>query len=169
MNTLSIIRKLSTKSICTKALYFLAAGAIAVNLNSCTEESVDGDIVGKYYNLTSNSNTEITIQSNANGYSLKCIFDDNREENIKSYTWNGVFVNVPSDAVKDASGKEIGYVRFSKDAVEFEAYTQREGTYKGYRDDMADLQNSRSIMSDSTVVKNDSTMIENNSDTLSKQ
>lgn len=99
MNTLSIIRKLSTKSICTKALYFLAAGAITINLNSCTEESVDGDIVGKYYNLTSNSNTEITIQSNANGYSFKCIFDDNKEENIKSYTWNGVFVNVPSDAV----------------------------------------------------------------------
>ena len=56
--------------------------------------------------------------------------------------------------------EEIGTVKFSSGSVEFKAYTQREGTYKGYRDDLADLGYSRSNANDSVIVAKDSIMSE---------
>lgn len=54
--------------------------------------------------------------------------------------------------------EEIGTVKFSSGSVEFKAYTQREGTYKGFRDDLADLGYSRSTTNDSVFVTTDSIM-----------
>ena len=133
---------------------------LAAGFASCsTEEVTEENVVGVYTNLTDNSNTEITIQQASDHFTFKCIFDDNREGNISSYTWTGTFKNIPSDVVMNGK-EEIGTVKFSNGSVEFKAYTQREGTYKGFLDDLADLGYSRSNANDSIVVATDSIMTE---------
>lgn len=133
---------------------------LAAGFASCsTEEVTEENVVGVYTNLTDNSNTEITIQQASDHFTFKCIFDDNREGNISSYTWTGTFKNIPSDVVMNGK-EEIGTVKFSSGSVEFKAYTQREGTYKGFLDDLADLGYSRSNANDSIVVATDSIMTE---------
>lgn len=128
--------------------------AMTAGFVSCsTEEVTEENVVGVYTNLTDNSNTEITIQQSSSHFTFKCIFDDNREGSYKSYTWTGTFSNIPEDDVMSGNEK-IGRVKFSSGSVTFEAYTQRKDTYKGYRDDLADL--GRSIRNDSINVKTDS-------------
>ena len=124
---------------------------------SCEEEEVTEEgVVGTYANITDNAVTEITIQEISDGYSFKCIFDDNRNDQSKSYIWNGKFKNIPKDNVYDGE-TNIGIVEFSKGEVEFKALTQRKDTYRAYSDDLADLYRSRSSeKSDSTIVKTDS-------------
>ena len=137
------------KSIRKKAYYLIMCITIISGLISCsTEEITEDNVVGIYTNLTDNSNTEITIQQASDHFTFKCIFDDNREGSIKSYIWTGTFNNIPSDVIMNGN-EEIGTVKFSSGSVEFKAYTQREGTYKGYRDDLADLGYSRSNANDS--------------------
>lgn len=138
-----------------KAFYLALCIAISAVTISCSEEITEDNVVGVYTNLTDNSNTEITIQQTASHYTLKCIFDDNREGSYKSYTWYGTFNNIPSDLVMNGN-EEIGFVKFSNGSVEFKAYTQREGTYKGYRDDLADLGFTRNSENDSIIIKRDS-------------
>ncbi|MBU3839093.1 MAG: hypothetical protein H9777_12445 [Candidatus Phocaeicola faecigallinarum] len=148
------------KSIRKKAYYLIMCITIISGLISCsTEEITEDNVVGIYTNLTDNSNTEITIQQASDHFTFKCIFDDNREGSIKSYIWTGTFNNIPSDVVMNGN-EEIGTVKFSSGSVEFKAYTQREGTYKGYRDDLADLGYSRSNANDSVIVAKDSIMSE---------
>ena len=143
-----------------KAYYLIMRITIISGLISCsTEEITEDNVVGIYTNLTDNSNTEITIQQASDHFTFKCIFDDNREGNIKSYIWTGTFNNIPSDVIMNGN-EEIGTVKFSSGSVEFKAYTQREGTYKGYRDDLADLGYSRSNANDSVIVAKDSIMSE---------
>ena len=143
------------KSIKKKAFYFMLCVAMIAGLASCSSEEVtEENVVGVYTNLTDNSNTEITIQQASDYFTFKCIFDDNREGNIKSYIWTGTFKNIPSDVVMNGN-EEIGTVKFSSGSVTFEAYTQRKDTYKGYSDDLADLSYSRSV-NDSIIVKTDS-------------
>ena len=147
------------KSIRKKAYYLIMCITIISGLISCsTEEITEDNVVGIYTNLTDNSNTEITIQQASDHFTFKCIFDDNREGSIKSYI-TGTFNNIPSDVVMNGN-EEIGTVKFSSGSVEFKAYTQREGTYKGYRDDLADLGYSRSNANDSVIVAKDSIMSE---------
>lgn len=148
------------KSIRKRAYYLIMCVAITSGSVSCsTEEVTEENVVGVYTNLTDNSNTEITIQQASDHFTFKCIFDDNREGNINSYTWTGTFKNIPSDVVM--SGKEeIGTISFSSGSVEFRAYTQREGTYKGFQDDLADLGYSRNNANDSIIVTTDSIMKE---------
>lgn len=144
------------KSIKRKAFYFMLCLTMLAGFVSCsTEEVTEENVVGVYTNLTDNSNTEITIQQTSDKFNFKCIFDDNREGNIKSYTWIGTFKNIPSDIVMNGN-EEIGTVKFSSGSVTFEAYTQRKDTYKGYRDDLADLSYSRSLINDSITVITDS-------------
>ena len=148
------------KSIRKKAYYLIMCMTIISGLISCsTEEITEDNVVGIYTNLTDNSNTEITIQQASDHFTFKCIFDDNREGSIKSYIWTGTFNNIPSDVIMNGN-EEIGTVKFSSGSVEFKAYTQREGTYKGYRDDLADLGYSRSNANDSVIVAKDSIMSE---------
>ncbi|WP_300790242.1 hypothetical protein [uncultured Bacteroides sp.] len=148
------------KSIRKKAYYLIMCITIISGLISCsTEEITEDNVVGIYTNLTDNSNTEITIQQASDHFTFKCIFDDNREGSIKSYIWTGTFNNIPSDVVMNGN-EEIGTVKFSSGSVEFKAYSQREGTYKGYRDDLADLGYSRSNANDSVIVAKDSIMSE---------
>ncbi len=148
------------KSIRKKAYYLIMCITIISGLISCsTEEITEDNVVGIYTNLTDNSNTEITIQQASDHFTFKCIFDDNREGSIKSYIWTGTFNNIPSDVIMNGN-EEIGTVKFSSGSVEFKAYTQREGTYKGYRDDLADLGYSRSNANDSVIVAKDSIMSE---------
>lgn len=125
--------------------------------SSCeSEEVTEESVVGTYTNLTDNSNTEITIQETSDGYSFKCYFDDNRNDQSVSYTWKGKFKNIPQDNVYDGS-TNIGTVKFSKGEVTFKALTQREDTYKAYSDDLADLFKSRAKeKNDSTAIQNDS-------------
>ena len=149
------------KSIRKKAYYLIMCITIISGLISCsTEEITEDNVVGIYTNLTDNSNTEITIQQASDHFTFKCIFDDNREGSIKSYIWTGTFNNIPSDVVMNGN-EEIGTVKFSSGSVEFKAYTQREGTYKGFRDDLADLGYSRSTTNDSVFVTTDSIMTKN--------
>lgn len=148
------------KSIRKKAYFLILCMAIVSGFVSCsTEEVTEDNVVGVYTNLTDNSNTEITIQQVSDHFTFKCIFDDNREGSIKSYTWTGTFRNIPSDVVMNGK-EEIGSVKFSSGSVEFRAYTQREGTYKGFRDDLADLGYSRTTANDSVFVTTDSIMSE---------
>ena len=148
------------ESIRKKAYYLIMCITIISGLISCsTEEITEDNVVGIYTNLTDNSNTEITIQQASDHFTFKCIFDDNREGSIKSYIWTGTFNNIPSDVIMNGN-EEIGTVKFSSGSVEFKAYTQREGTYKGYRDDLADLGYSRSNANDSVIVAKDSIMSE---------
>lgn len=148
------------ESIRRKAFYLMMCVTLAACFASCsTEEVTEENVVGVYTNLTDNSNTEITIQQASDHFTFKCIFDDNREGNISSYTWTGTFKNIPSDVVMNGK-EEIGTVKFSSGSVEFKAYTQREGTYKGFLDDLADLGYSRSNANDSIVVATDSIMTE---------
>ena len=148
------------KSIRKKAYYLIMCITIISGLISCsTEEITEDNVVGIYTNLTDNSNTEITIQQASDHFTFKCIFDDNREGSIKSYIWTGTFNNIPSDVIMNGN-EEIGTVKFSSGSVEFKAYSQREGTYKGYRDDLADLGYSRSNANDSVIVAKDSIMSE---------
>ena len=148
------------KSIRKKAYYLIMCITIISGLISCsTEEITEDNVVGIYTNLTDNSNTEITIQQASDHFTFKCIFDDNREGSIKSYIWTGTFNNIPSDVVMNGN-EEIGTVKFSSGSVEFKAYSQREGTYKGYRDDLADLGYSRSNANNSVIVAKDSIMSE---------
>ena len=117
------------ESIRRKAFYLIMCVTLAAGFASCsTEEVTEENVVGVYTNLTDNSNTEITIQQASDHFTFKCIFDDNREGNISSYTWTGTFKNIPSDVVMNGK-EEIGTVKFSNGSVEFKAYTQREGTY----------------------------------------
>lgn len=142
------------ESIRKKAFYLMLGIAMTAGFVSCsTEEVTEENVVGVYTNLTDNSNTEITIQQSSSHFTFKCIFDDNREGSYKSYTWTGTFSNIPEDVVMNGNEK-IGRVKFSSGSVTFEAYTQRKDTYKGYRDDLADL--GRSIRNDSITVKTDS-------------
>lgn len=142
------------ESIRKKAFYLMLGIAMTAGFVSCsTEEVTEENVVGVYTNLTDNSNTEITIQQSSSHFTFKCIFDDNREGSYKSYTWTGTFSNIPEDDVMSGNEK-IGRVKFSSGSVTFEAYTQRKDTYKGYRDDLADL--GRSIRNDSITVKTDS-------------
>lgn len=142
------------ESIRKKAFYLMLGIAMTAGFVSCsTEEVTEENVVGVYTNLTDNSNTEITIQQSSSHFTFKCIFDDNREGSYKSYTWTGTFSNIPEDVVMSGNEK-IGRVKFSSGSVTFEAYTQRKDTYKGYRDDLADL--GRSIRNDSITVKTDS-------------
>lgn len=142
------------ESIRKKAFYLMLGIAMTACFVSCsTEEVTEKNVVGVYTNLTDNSNTEITIQQSSSHFTFKCIFDDNREGSYKSYTWTGTFSNIPEDDVMSGNEK-IGRVKFSSGSVTFEAYTQRKDTYKGYRDDLADL--GRSIRNDSITVKTDS-------------
>lgn len=142
------------ESIRKKAFYLMLGIAMTAGFVSCsTEEVTEENVVGVYTNLTDNSNTEITIQQSSSHFTFKCIFDDNREGSYKSYTWTGTFSNIPEDDVMSGNEK-IGRVKFSSGSVTFEAYTQRKDTYKGYRDDLADL--GRSIRNDSINVKTDS-------------
>lgn len=153
MKTISLL-----KSIREKAYFVILFMAVVSAFISCsTEEITEDNVVGVYTNLTDNSNTEITIQQGSDHFTFKCIFDDNREGNISSYTWTGTFKNIPSDVVMNGK-EEIGTVKFSSGSVEFKAYTQREGTYKGFLDDLADLGYSRSNANDSIVVATDSIM-----------
>ena len=139
------------KSIRKKAYFLILCIAIVSCFVSCsTEEVTEDNIVGVYTNLTDNSNTEITIQQASDHFTFKCIFDDNREGKVNSYTWTGTFKNIPSDVVT-SNNKEIGTIKFSNGSVEFKSYTQREGTYKGFRDDLADL-GSRSTVNDSIII-----------------
>ena len=155
MKTISLL-----KSIREKAYFVILFMAVVSAFISCsTEEITEENVVGVYTNLTDNSNTEITIQQASDHFTFKCIFDDNREGNISSYTWTGTFKNIPSDVVMNGK-EEIGTVKFSSGSVEFKAYTQREGTYKGFLDDLADLGYSRSNANDSIVVATDSIMTE---------
>ena len=148
------------ESIRRKAFYLIMCVTLAVGFASCsTEEVTEENVVGVYTNLTDNSNTEITIQQASDHFTFKCIFDDNREGNISSYTWTGTFKNIPSDVVMNGK-EEIGTVKFSNGSVVFKAYTQREGTYKGFLNDLADLGYSRSNANDSIVVATDSIMTE---------
>ncbi len=145
------------KSIRKKAYFLILCIAIISCFVSCsTEEVTEDNIVGVYTNLTDNSNTEITIQQASDHFTFKCIFDDNREGKVNSYTWTGTFKNIPSDVVT-SNNKEIGTIKFSNGSVEFKSYTQREGTYKGFRDDLADL-GSRSTVNDSIIIITDSIM-----------
>ena len=145
------------KSIRKKAYFLILCIAIISCFVSCsTEEVTEDNIVGVYTNLTDNSNTEITIQQASGHFTFKCIFDDNREGKVNSYTWTGTFKNIPSDVVT-SNNKEIGTIKFSNGSVEFKSYTQREGTYKGFRDDLADL-GSRSTVNDSIIIITDSIM-----------
>ena len=145
------------KSIRKKAYFLILCIAIVSCFVSCsTEEVTEDNIVGVYTNLTDNSNTEITIQQASDHFTFKCIFDDNREGKVNSYTWTGTFKNIPSDVVT-SNNKEIGTIKFSNGSVEFKSYTQREGTYKGFRDDLADL-GSRSTVNDSIIIITDSIM-----------
>lgn len=144
------------KTIKSGTFYLMLGIAMTAGFASCiTEEVTEDNVVGLYTNLTDNSNTEITIQQASGNFTLRCIFDDNREGSYKSYTWTGTFSNIPEDDVMSGNEK-IGRIKFSSKSVTFEAYTQREGTYKGYRDDLADIGYSRSTSSDSIVVKTDS-------------
>lgn len=155
MKTISLL-----KSIREKAYFVILFMAVVSAFISCsTEEITEDNVVGVYTNLTDNSNTEITIQQGSDHFTFKCIFDDNREGSIKSYIWTGTFKNLPSDEVMNGK-EEIGSIKFSNGSVEFKAYTQREGTYKGYRDDLADLGYSRSNANDSVIVAKDSIMSE---------
>lgn len=148
------------KSIRKKAYYLIMCITIISGLISCsTEEITEDNVVGIYTNLTDNSNTEITIQQASDHFTFKCIFDDNREGSIKSYIWTGTFNNIPSDVVMNGN-EEIGTVKFSSGSVEFKAYTQREGTYKGFQDDLADLRYSRTNANDSVIMTTDSIMTE---------
>lgn len=140
-----------------KAYFLILCVAMISGFISCsTEEVTEDNVVGVYTNLTDNSNTEITIQQASDHFKFKCIFDDNREGSYKSYTWTGTFKNIPSDVVT-SNNKEIGTIKFSNGSVEFKSYTQREGTYKGFRDDLADL-GSRSTVNDSIIIITDSIM-----------
>lgn len=142
------------ETIKRKAFYLILGIAMTAGSVSCsTEEVTEENVVGVYTNLTYNSNTEITIQQSSSHFTFKCIFDDNREGSYKSYTWTGTFSNIPEDDVMSGNEK-IGRVKFSSGSVTFEAYTQRKDTYKGYRDDLADLR--RSMSNDSITVKTDS-------------
>lgn len=144
-----------------KAYFLILCVAVISGFISCsTEEVTEDNVVGVYTNLTDNSNTEITIQQASDHFKFKCIFDDNREGNIKSYSWTGTFKNIPSDVIMNGK-EEIGTVKFSSGSVEFKAYTQREGTYKGFRDDLADFGYSRSTTNDSVFVTTDSIMTKN--------
>ena len=137
-----------------KAYFLILCVAMISGFISCsTDEVTEDNVVGVYTNLTDNSNTEITIQQASDHFKFKCIFDDNREGNIKSYSWTGTFKNIPSDVIMNGKGT----VKFSSGSVEFKAYTQREGTYKGFRDDLADL-GSRSTVNDSIIIITDSIM-----------
>lgn len=147
------------ESIKRKIFYLMLCVTLAAGFSACSEEVTEDNVVGVYTNLTDNSNTEITIQQASDYFTFKCIFDDNREENINSYTWTGTFKNIPSDVVMNGN-EEIGTVKFSSGSVEFKAYTQREGTYKGFLDDLADLNYSRSNANDSIIVTTDSIMTE---------
>lgn len=145
------------ETIKRKAFYLILGIAMTAGSVSCsTEEVTEENVVGVYTNLTYNSNTEITIQQSSSHFTFKCIFDDNREGSYKSYTWTGTFKNIPSDVVT-SNNKEIGTIKFSNGSVEFKSYTQREGTYKGFRDDLADL-GSRSTVNDSIIIITDSIM-----------
>lgn len=108
-------------------------------LASGCESDFDGNITGTYSNQTDTSITTIHIQATSQGYRFSCIFDDNRESDLKSYEWKGTFQNVPADKVLDADSQEIGTVEFSEGEVTFKAKTKRPGTYKAYADDMADI------------------------------
>ena len=115
----------------------LAAMIVAT---ACTTDDEPTEITGRYGNLTGESDTVITIRKTSDGYSFQCtyeVFPKSRADNY--YVWNGTFKNTPSDVVTDSQGNKIGNVSISSDAVTFTATTQRPGTYKAYRDEMADM------------------------------
>lgn len=130
--------------------HFLTGIALALLMPGC-ENTFDGNVTGTYTNTTDTSITEITVNATQNGYSFTCVFDDNREDVMKSYRWNGTFSNVPADMVLGSDGKDIGSVEFGEGTVTFKAKTQRPDTYKAYADDMADLMRSRSVPADSVA------------------
>ncbi len=114
--------------------------AAMIVATACTTDDEPTEITGRYGNLTGESDTVITIGKTSDGYSFQCtyeIFPKSRADNY--YVWNGTFKNTPSDVVTDSQGNKIGNVSISSDAVTFTATTQRPGTYKAYRDEMAGM------------------------------
>lgn len=121
----------------TNRTFILMAMIVA---SSCTPDDELTDITGKYGNLTGESDTVITIGKTPDGYSFQCTYEEfpkTRADNY--YTWRGSFQSTPSDIVRDSQGEKIGNISISSDHVTFTATTQRPGTYKAYRDEMADL------------------------------
>lgn len=111
----------------------LAAMIVAT---ACSTDDEPTEITGRYGNLTGDSDTVITIGKTSDGYSFQCTYELFQDS---YFVWNGTFKNTPSDVVTDSQGNKIGNVSISSDAVTFTATTQRPGTYKAYRDEMADM------------------------------
>lgn len=122
-------------------LFLLISAAVA----GCTSDDDLGDITGKYGKLTGETDTYIEITQLKDGYRMNCRYQEYLEDEQKEeiYRWEGTFQNTPSDVVKDAQGKEIGNISFASGEVTFKATTQRPGTYKAYKDELADLPRSR--------------------------
>lgn len=122
-------------------LFLLISAAVA----GCTSDDDLGDITGKYGKLTGETDTVIEITQLKDGYRMTCRYQEYLEDEQREeiYRWEGTFQNTPSDVVKDAQGKEIGNISFASGEVTFKATTQRPGTYKAYKDELADLPRSR--------------------------
>lgn len=134
--------------------HFFTGLAFTLLMTGC-ENLFDGNVTGTYTNTTDTSVTEITVNATQDGYNFTCVFDDNREDVMKSYRWSGTFTNVPVDMVLDADLKDIGSVEFAEGMVVFKAKTQRPDTYKAYSDDMADLMRSLSAPAPADSVATD--------------
>lgn len=109
-------------------------------VSACATEEEPSDITGTYGNLTGESDTVITIGKTSDGYSFQCTYEEfPRTKADTYYIWKGTFSHIPSDAITDNEGKQIGRISVSNNYVTFTATTQRPDTYKAYRDEMADL------------------------------
>ncbi len=154
------------ESIKSRAFYLMLCVTMAVAFSACSEEVLEEDIVGKYYNNNDDGLTDIIISKSGSLFNFTCEYIDNSnvdssEDTPEYYKWSGTFSNYQGDNILNNNGDIIGDISFRKAGseitVKFTAKTQRKGTYTASKGgDYAEYIPSRSIdLQDSLSIKSD--------------